>query len=77
MEGDTMQPGFVRARAFLVSTGFVLAFGLTFKAVAVLAVLFAAAVAQPDVAVAAAVVYVLAYTFQLGLSLMAYFGTKA
>jgi hypothetical protein len=55
----------------------VLAFGLTFKAIAVLAVLVAAAATHPRLAVAAAIVYVLAYTFQLGLSLATYFGTKA
>ena len=52
----------------------VLAFGLTFKAVVVLAVLFATAVSHPHVALAAALVYVLAYTFQLGLALASYFG---
>ena len=35
-----------------------------------------AAVTRPHLAVAAAVVYVLAYTFQLGLSLATYFGAK-
>ena len=53
-----------------------LAFGLTFKAVVVLAVLFATAVSHPHVAVAAALVYVLAYTFELGLSLATYFGSS-
>jgi hypothetical protein len=51
-----------------------LAFGLTFKAVVVLAVLFATAVSHPHLALAAALVYVLAYTFELGLALAAYFG---
>ena len=66
----------LRARSANVAASAVLAFGLTFKAVAVLAVLFAAAVTRPHLAVAAAVVYVLAYTFQLGLSLATYFGAK-
>jgi hypothetical protein len=52
----------------------VLAFGLTFKAVVVLAVLFATAVSHPHLALAAALVYVLAYTFELGLALATYFG---
>jgi hypothetical protein len=52
----------------------VLAFGLTFKAVVVLAVLFATAVSHPHLALAAALVYVLAYTFVLGLALATYFG---
>jgi hypothetical protein len=67
----------LRERTANVAASAVLAFGLTFKAVAVLAVLVAAAATRPHAAVAAAVVYVLAYTFQLGLSLAAYFGTKA
>jgi hypothetical protein len=50
------------------------AFGLFFKAVGLLVVLVAAAVASPGLAVAAAVTYILAYTFELGLSLVAYFG---
>jgi hypothetical protein len=67
----------LRERTANVAASAVLAFGLTFKAVAVLAVLFAAAATHPHLAVAAAIVYVLAYTFQLGLSLATYFGTKA
>lgn len=67
----------LRERTDNVAASAVLAFGLTFKAVLVLAVLIAAAATHPDVAVAAAIVYVLAYTFQLGLSLATYFGTKA
>jgi hypothetical protein len=57
-----------------VAASAVLAFGLTFKAVTVLAVLFATAVSHPHLALAGAVVYVLAYTFELGLSLASYFG---
>jgi hypothetical protein len=57
-----------------VAASAVLAFGLTFKAVIVLAVLFATAVSHPHLALAAAVVYVLAYTFELGLALASYFG---
>jgi hypothetical protein len=67
----------LRERTANVAASAVLAFGLTFKAVAVLAVLFAAAATHPHLAVAAAIVYLLAYTFQLGLSLATYFGTKA
>ena len=67
----------LRQRTDNVAASAVLAFGLTFKAVVVLAVLIAAAATHPHVAVAAAIVYVLAYTFQLGLSLTTYFGTKA
>jgi hypothetical protein len=64
----------LRGSASNVAASAVLAFGLTFKAVIVLAVLFATAVSHPHLALAAAVVYVLAYTFQLGLALASYFG---
>jgi hypothetical protein len=67
----------LRERTANVAASAVLAFGLTFKAVVVLAVLVAAAATRPHAAVAAAIVYVLAYTLQLGLSLATYFGTKA
>ena len=53
------------------------AFGLFFKIIAILVVLFAALAADRDVALAAAVTYGLAYTFELGLSLATYFGTPA
>jgi hypothetical protein len=49
------------------------AFGVFFKAIALLVVLVATAAAHPHVAVAAAVTYALAYTFELGLSLATYF----
>lgn len=64
----------LRGRTDNVAASAVLAFGLSFKAIAVLAVLVAAAATRPDLAVAAAIVYVLAYTFQLGLLLLSYFG---
>ena len=66
----------LRGKTGNVAASAVLAFGLTFKAVVVLAVLIAAAATHPHLAAAAAIVYVLAYTFQLGLSLMTYFGTR-
>jgi len=66
----------LRAKTGNVAASAVLAFGLTFKAVVVLAVLIATAATHPQLAVAAAIVYVLAYTFQLGLSLVTYFGAR-
>ena len=66
----------LRGRASNLAASAVLAFGLTFKAVVVLAVLFATAVSHPHIALAAALVYVLAYTFELGLSLATYFGSS-
>jgi hypothetical protein len=53
------------------------AFGLFFKIIALLVVLFAALAADRDVALTAAVTYGLAYTFELGLSLAFYFGTPS
>ena len=63
-----------RAKTGLASSG-MQAFGLFFKLIALLVVLFAAVAADKDVALAAALTYGLAYTFELGLSLVAYFGT--
>jgi hypothetical protein len=71
---------FTRARAKGVgglATSGAQAFGLLFKLVAILVVLFAALGAGQDVALAAALTYGLAYTFELGLSLATYFGTPA
>jgi hypothetical protein len=65
----------LRGRTSNLAASAVLAFGLTFKAVVVLAVLFATAVSHPHLALAAALVYVIAYTFQLGLALTTYFGS--
>ena len=53
------------------------AFGVFFKAIALLVVLVATAAARPHVAVAAAATYALAYTFELGLSLATYFSGAA
>ena len=53
------------------------AFGLFFKSIGLLVVLVAALAASPHLAIAAAVTYALAYTFELGLSLLGYFGTAA
>jgi hypothetical protein len=63
-----------RGDAANVAAAGVQAFGLFFKAVGLLVVLVAAVVASPHLAVAAAVTYALAYTFELGLSLVTYFG---
>ncbi|MFN2627490.1 MAG: hypothetical protein ABR569_02485 [Gaiellaceae bacterium] len=64
----------VKNRSGSLAASGVQAFGLFFKAVGLLVVLLAAAVTDPQLAAAAAVVYVLAYTFELALSLFAYFG---
>ena len=49
-------------------------FALLFKSIGLLVVLFAALAADRGLAVAAALTYGLAYTFELGLSLVFYFG---
>jgi hypothetical protein len=53
------------------------AFGLFFKLITILVVLFAALAADRDVALVAVLAYGLAYTFELGLSLATYFGAQS
>jgi hypothetical protein len=48
-------------------------FGMMFRAIAVMVVVFAAAASDTWVGVAAALVYTLGYTAELGLSLVAYY----
>jgi hypothetical protein len=52
------------------------AFGLFFKSIGLLIVLIVALAASPHLAVAAALTYALAYTFEFGLSLATYFGAS-
>ena len=52
----------------------VLGFGMMFRAVAVMVALIAAAASDARLALAGALVYALAYTTELALSLIAYFG---
>jgi len=49
-------------------------FGVFFKAIGLLVVLVAVAATDEALAVAAVLTYALAYTFELGLSLAAYYG---
>ena len=51
----------------------VTAFGMMFRAIAVMVVVFAAAISDTWVGVAAALVYAVAYTAELGLSLVEYY----
>jgi hypothetical protein len=53
------------------------AFALFFKLIALLIVLLAALAANRDVALATLLTYGLAYTFELGLSLVNYFGAPS
>jgi hypothetical protein len=57
----------------LASSG-VVAFGLVFRGIAVMIVAIAVAAANPDVGLAAALLYALAYSLELGVAIMAYFG---
>lgn len=63
-----------KTRTGTLAASGVQAFGLFFKAIGLLVVLLVTAVANPHLAVAAAVTYALAYTFELGLSIVTYFG---
>jgi hypothetical protein len=51
----------------------VVAFGMMFRAIAIMVVLIAVAVSHPRLALAAALVFAFAYTIELGLSLTSYF----
>jgi hypothetical protein len=55
----------------------VMAFGMMFRAVAVMIVLIAVATSEPSLALGAALVYALAYTLELSLSVLAYFSGPA
>ena len=52
----------------------VVAFGMMFRAIAVMVVVVAVAVSDARLALSAALVYALAYTFELGVSIVSYFG---
>lgn len=54
-----------------------LAFGMMFRAIAVLVVVLAVAVSNPHLALGAAVVYALAYTLELGIAVLMYFAGPA
>jgi hypothetical protein len=60
-----------------LATSGAVAFGRMFRAVAVMAVLIAVTVSGSRLGVPALAVYVLAYTAELGSSLVAYFGGEA
>ena len=55
----------------------VVAFGMMFRAIAVMVVVIAVAASDAWLGLAAALVYALAYTVELGLSLVTYFGAPA
>ena len=53
------------------------AFGMMFRAIVVMVILVAIAVSDTRLAASAAVLYALAYTLELGLSLIAYFAGES
>jgi hypothetical protein len=55
----------------------IVAFGMMFRAIAVMVVLVAVAVSDAKLALAAALLYALAYTLEFGVSLASYFGGPA
>jgi hypothetical protein len=57
----------------LAASGLV-AFGLVFRGIAVMVVAIAVAAADPEVGLAGAVVYAFAYTLELGVAILTYFG---
>jgi hypothetical protein len=62
--------------ANLAASG-VVGIGMTFRAVAVMIVIIAVAASDARLALAGALVYALAYTLELALSLVLYFGSPA
>ena len=63
----------LRTRTGNLAAAGVAAFGMMFRAIAVMVVVFAAAASDACIGVAAALVYALGYTAELGLSLVAYY----
>jgi hypothetical protein len=74
MQGINFLLARLEERAGNLAAAGVQGFGLFFKTLGLLVVLIAVAVSDARLAVAAALVYALAYTFELGLSLISYFG---
>jgi hypothetical protein len=63
----------LRTRTGNLAAAGVAAFGMMFRAIAVMVVVFAAAASDAWLGVAAALTYALAYSAELGLSLVAYY----
>ena len=63
----------LRTRTGNLAAAGVAAFGMMFRAIAVMVVVFAAAVSDPWLGIAAALTYGLGYSAELGLSLVAYY----
>ena len=63
----------LRTRTGNLAAAGVAAFGMMFRAIAVMVVVFAAAASDAWLGIAAALTYALAYSAELGLSLVAYY----
>jgi hypothetical protein len=63
----------LRTQGNLVASG-VAGFGMMFRAIAVMVVILAVAASDPHLGLAAALTYALAYSVELGVSLVSYFG---
>jgi nitric oxide reductase large subunit len=73
--GISMLLAHMRKGADATAASGLLAFELGFKALAVLVVLVALAATEPSLALSATLVFALAYTIELALSLTTYFGS--
>ena len=67
----------LHARTDNLAAAGVTAFGMMFRAIAVMVVLIAVAVSHPRLGLTAALLYALAYTMQLGVSLVTFFAGEA
>jgi hypothetical protein len=67
----------IRAGGTNVAASGVLGVGMMFRSVAVMVVVIAVATSDAALAVSAAAVYALAYTLELALSVVTYFGSTA
>jgi len=63
----------LHARTDNLAAAGVTAFGMMFRAIAVMVVVFIAAISDPWIGLAAALVYALGFTAELGLSLVVYY----
>jgi hypothetical protein len=66
----------LQGRAGNLAAGGVVGFGMTFRALAVLVVVVALAASDPRLALAAMLLYALAYTLELGVALALYFSPR-
>ena len=67
----------LQARADNLAAGGVVGFGMTFRALAVLVVVVALAASDAGLALAAMLLYALAYTLELGVALALYFSGES